>query len=85
MWVRKQGSDAVWQDLHRHVKPEGVPSTLQQVHIERKPENSKLGSGFEFLFQAPTAAVAKPPPRPALTISHTPSVASWRRSRRDGQ
>ena len=74
MWVRKQGGDAVWQELAtpaaaiRQGKSEGAPSTLQQVQIERAIKNSKprnIG-----------AAAAKPSPNPVLTTSHTPSVAS---------
>ena len=62
----------------RYIKSEGAPSTLQQVQIERAAKNSKARNGFEFSFEAPTGgAPAKPPPKPAPTIAHTPSVASY--------
>ena len=74
----------MWQEFAtpattlRHIKSEGAPSTLQQVHIERAAKNSKARNGFGFSFEAPTgAAAAKPHPKPAPTTAHTPSVASY--------
>ena len=62
----------------RYIKSEGSPSTLQQVQIERAAKISKARNGFEFSFEAPTGgATAKPPPKPAPTTAHTPSVASY--------
>ena len=46
--------------------------------IKRAAKNLKARNGFEFSFEAPTrGAAAKPPPKPAPTIAHTPSVASY--------
>ena len=55
-----------------------APSTLQQVQVGHAPKNSKPRNGIEFFFQDLSgAAAAKPPPKLALTISHTPSVTSY--------
>ena len=62
----------------RYTKSEGAPSNLQQAQIEHAAKNSKARNGFEFSFEAPTGgAAARPPPKPARTTAHTPSVASY--------
>ena len=61
-----------------YIKLEGAPSTLQQMQSERAAKNSKGRKGFQFSFEAPTGgAAAKPTPKPAPTIAHTPSAASY--------
>ena len=62
----------------RYTKSEGAPSNHQPVQIECAAKNAKARNGFEFSFEAPTGGVAaKPPPKPARTTAHTPSVASY--------
>ena len=62
MWVCKQEAEAEWQEFAtpaatlRHIKAEGVPSTLQQVQIERAAKNSKPCNGFQFSYKPPAAA-----------------------------
>ena len=70
MWVRKQEAEAEWQEFAtpaaalRHIKAEGVPSTLQQVQIERAAKNSKPRNGFEFSYKPPANAAPQQPPQP---------------------
>ena len=69
MWVRKQEVEAEWQEFAtpaaalRHIKAEGVPSTLQQVQIERVAKNSKPNNGFEFSYMPPATATPTVPSR----------------------